>query len=160
MHLYTRWCAWYLFFQFTKMYIVLYLGVWSMFTYGYLTCAQQGQRKCGSDKRNRNAKDLETKIIIKNTKMVECWPQHIVFANGQKQMSEGSAPRAAAITKRQRETVSECVHTCAHTCTCMYPRFCYNNQVVRQKYLIHMHWLHGRWTVNTIGEHLLYCVYV
>ena len=53
--------------------------------------------------------------------MVECWPQHIVFANGQKQMSEGSAPRAATKTKRQRGTVSECVHMCAHTCKCMYP---------------------------------------
>jgi len=38
-----------------------------MFTYGYFTCAQQDQRKSGSDKggntRKRNATDLETKII-------------------------------------------------------------------------------------------------
>jgi hypothetical protein len=114
-----------------------------MFTLGYFTCAQQDQRKCGSDKggnkRKRNAIGLETKIIEQKKNEVlasTCAPNlsHLtIFANGQKQICralKGSAPRTATITKRQRWIVCACVHTCMLTCACMYPQFCSNNRVV------------------------------
>lgn len=122
VHLYTSWCVRYLFYHFTMTHTVLYLGVWSI--HGYFTCAQQGQRKCRSDKggnkRKRNATDLETKKIIKHKKM-KCWPQHVhqtypiwqslLMDKNKCQALKGSAPRTATINKEAEE---DCVCMCTH----------------------------------------------